>query len=83
LFLDEEAGVCGERRWSVEVDGRILLVEGVTWGGDETGGMVGRDVDWVIVDGVPVDGFGREGVDVDVERYIVVAIDSEDEQLRV
>jgi len=57
----------------VELDGRILLVEGVTGGGDEIGGMDGRDVDWGMVDGVPVDGFGREGVEVDVERYMVMA----------
>jgi hypothetical protein len=78
LCLDEQAGVWGDWR---------CFVEGVE-GSDGRGGVVvvgktGREWDWgipmplgVSAEGVVVAGFlvGREGVEVDVERYISAAV---------
>lgn len=56
----------------MDVDARILLDEEVEGGGDTTGGMVGRDVDCGREVEAAAGDLGREGVEVDVERYMVV-----------
>lgn len=79
MFFEVEAGVCGERR---------CWVDGVEWrfgrGGVEVVGRRGKELEEGRFEGVSSDEVedevevdrevGREGVEVEVERYILLTL---------